>query len=39
VRDYAREHGMDEAAAVTAGMDEKSLEFRRGRELYVSVKD
>ena len=26
-------------AAVTAGMDEKSLEFRRGRELYVSVKD
>src|SRR6202011_4832161 len=24
VRDYARENGMDEAAAVTAGMDEKS---------------
>jgi phosphomethylpyrimidine synthase len=38
VRDYAREKGLDEAAAVTAGMEEKSVEFRRGRELYVSAK-
>jgi len=38
VRDYAREKGLDDSAAVTAGMKEKSVEFRRGRELYVSVK-
>ena len=38
VRDYAAQNGLDEAAAVTAGMEEKSVEFRRGRELYVSVK-
>jgi phosphomethylpyrimidine synthase len=39
VRDYATEHGLNEDEAVTAGMEEKSLEFRRGRELYVTVKD
>jgi phosphomethylpyrimidine synthase len=38
VRDYAREKGLDDSAAMTAGMEEKSVEFRRGRELYVSVK-
>jgi phosphomethylpyrimidine synthase len=35
VRDYAREHGMDSAAALDAGMQEKSAEFReRGGEVY-----
>ena len=29
--------GIDEQAAVAAGMEEKSLEFRRDRELYVSA--
>jgi phosphomethylpyrimidine synthase len=38
VRDYAREKGLDERAAAAAGMEEKSLEFRRGRELYVATK-
>jgi phosphomethylpyrimidine synthase len=37
VRDYARQKGIDEQAAVVAGMEEKSLEFRRDRELYVSA--
>jgi phosphomethylpyrimidine synthase len=39
VRDYARDNGIDEAAAPAKGMDEKSREFRRGRELYVTVKE
>ncbi|MHB8309414.1 MAG: phosphomethylpyrimidine synthase ThiC, partial [Metallibacterium sp.] len=30
VRDYAREHGMDTAAALDAGMQEKSAEFLDG---------
>ena len=29
VRDYAREHGVDEQGALAAGMEEKALEFRR----------
>ena len=37
VRDYAKEHGVAEGDAVAAGMEEKSLEFRKGRELYVPV--
>ena len=37
VRDYARQKGIDEQAAVAAGMEEKSLEFRRDRELYVTA--
>src|SRR6267142_1609487 len=37
VRDYARQKGIDEQEAVAAGMEEKALEFKRGRELYVSV--
>jgi phosphomethylpyrimidine synthase len=39
VRDYAAQKGIDEEEAVSAGMEEKSLEFRRGRELYVAMKD
>jgi phosphomethylpyrimidine synthase len=30
VRDYAREHGIDEREAVAAGLAEKAIEFRRG---------
>ncbi len=37
VRDYAKEHGVDEAAALEAGMAEKSAEFRAaGAQIYVS---
>jgi phosphomethylpyrimidine synthase len=39
VRDYAAQKGIEDEAAVTAGMEEKALEFRRGRELYVALKD
>ena len=39
VRDYASQKGIDEANALAAGMEEKALEFKRGRELYVAVKD
>ena len=35
VRDYAAEHGVDEGAALEAGMAEKSKEFRaQGAEVY-----
>jgi phosphomethylpyrimidine synthase len=35
VRDYAREHGVDETAALSDGMAEKAREFREaGSELY-----
>ncbi|MCW4454571.1 phosphomethylpyrimidine synthase ThiC [Flavobacterium sp. MXW15] len=35
VRDYAAEHGVDETAALAAGMAEKSEQFRRqGAEVY-----
>ncbi|QEP42752.1 phosphomethylpyrimidine synthase ThiC [Ectothiorhodospiraceae bacterium BW-2] len=35
VRDYAREHGLDENIALQAGMEEKSVEFTRsGAEVY-----
>jgi len=35
VRDYAAEHGVDEAGAIEAGMAEKSEEFRaQGAEVY-----
>jgi len=37
VRDYAKAHGVAEGDAVAAGMEEKSLEFRKGRELYVPL--
>jgi len=38
VRDYAREKGVEEAAAAAVGMEEKALEFRRRPEIYVSAK-
>jgi phosphomethylpyrimidine synthase len=35
VRDYAKEHGVDEAAALESGMAEKAQEFRdAGAEIY-----
>jgi phosphomethylpyrimidine synthase len=36
VRDYAAAKGLDTPEAVEAGMAEKSAEFRRGREIYVT---
>jgi phosphomethylpyrimidine synthase len=39
VRDYARTRGLDEQSAVSTGMEEKSLEFRKGREIYVPLKN
>ncbi len=36
VRDYARDHGMSEADAVESGMQEKSQEFRKEKEIYVA---
>ena len=35
VRDYAKEHGVDANEAVRAGMEEKSVEFRKKKEIYV----
>ena len=35
VRDYAKEHGVSDADAVATGMQEKSDEFRKKREIYV----
>ena len=37
VRDYAKSQGVAEDAVVAAGMEEKSLEFRRRSEIYVPV--
>ena len=37
VRDYAAARGVEESAAVNAGMEEKSLEFRKTKELYVKI--
>ncbi len=37
VRDYARSKGVDERAALAAGMEEKALEFRKRPELYQPV--
>jgi phosphomethylpyrimidine synthase len=39
VRDYARAKGVGDTAAVAAGMEEKSLEFRRHSEIYVPAND
>ena len=36
VREYASARGVSEADAFNVGMDEKSMEFRKGREIYVS---
>ena len=39
VRRYAEEHGLDSAAAIESGMQEKAGEFRdTGGELYVEAK-
>ena len=38
VREYAAARGVSEADAFKVGMDEKSTEFRKGREIYVSSK-
>jgi phosphomethylpyrimidine synthase len=35
VRDYAQARGLDDGAAVALGMEEKAMEFRRRREIYV----
>jgi len=35
VREYAAEHGVDDAEALRVGLAEKSVEFRRGGEIYV----
>jgi phosphomethylpyrimidine synthase len=38
VRDYARAHRLDEAAAIAEGMREKADEFRKeGAEIYKAV--
>jgi phosphomethylpyrimidine synthase len=37
VRDYAAQHGVDERAAIEAGMNEKSREFRERREIYLPI--
>jgi len=39
VREYARTRGVEDAAAVSTGMEEKSLEFRKAREIYIPVKN
>ncbi len=36
LRDFAAERGLSTEAAVSAGMDEKSAEFRTRRDLYVT---
>ncbi len=37
VRDYAAEHGLDEAAALQEGMQERAREFRHNGDLYREV--
>ena len=37
VRDYAAARGLNEAEAFTIGMEEKSAEFRKTRQIYVST--
>jgi phosphomethylpyrimidine synthase len=37
VRDYAKNHGVAESEALQAGMHEKSEEFRKNKEIYVSA--
>jgi len=36
VRDYAKEHGVSDTEAVETGMQEKSEEFRKKKEIYVA---
>jgi phosphomethylpyrimidine synthase len=36
VREYAKEHGVDEEDALTKGMEQKSKEFtEKGSEIYL----
>jgi phosphomethylpyrimidine synthase len=38
VRDYAAQHGLIDADALSAGMEEKAREFReKGSEVYVEA--
>lgn len=38
VRDYAAEHGMGEAHALSAGMEEKSVQFlAQGAQVYRAL--
>ena len=37
LRDFAAERGVSEAEAVEAGMQEKSAEFQKQREIYVAT--
>ena len=39
VRDYAAKQGVEETAALEAGMKEKAEEFRCTRELVVALRD
>jgi hypothetical protein len=39
VRDYAKTKGVAEGDAAAVGMSEKSAEFRRGGEIYLTVKN
>jgi phosphomethylpyrimidine synthase len=39
VRDYAREKGVADAAAVAVGLEEKAIEFRRRSEIHVPAPD
>jgi phosphomethylpyrimidine synthase len=39
VRDYANAKGLDAGAAVSEGMTEKAVEFRRRSEIYVPLND
>ena len=38
LRDFAADRGLSEAEAVETGMEEKSSEFRKRREIYVAAK-
>jgi phosphomethylpyrimidine synthase len=37
VREYAREHGVNEGDAIDAGLRDKAEEFRKKKEIYVSA--
>ena len=38
LREYAQEHGLDDAVALTAGMAEKARQFReKGNSVYPMV--
>jgi phosphomethylpyrimidine synthase len=37
VRDYAKQKGIDESTAASLGMQEKAVEFRKTKDLYVKI--